>query len=241
VVIVSCIRIAFIIEVGPDFTWDYTNPIIWSGIETSVAVVCACLPTLRPVAQYAVSGLNSIRLRSTASTSESPHQLRTIPTNASYVGPSRDRKDYRQFKRLEEGRGFGPVVPAKREFPRMALGMHLGWGMVGPVDVILRSLKRQGCPAYSLARSTYGWNIGNMTSLGVTDSRGVSSTSQPDETDEVLSIVVGLVTIDIIFSDDNYDWRPSNSWGSLGNRIGGHCPGVFSSALKRHLENFVVG
>ena len=104
VVIVSSIRIAFIIQVGPDFTWDYTNPIIWTDIETSIAVICACLPTLRPVAQYAVGALNSIRLRSKGSTSESSQELGPTPADASYVGPSRVKKDYSQFQRLEERR-----------------------------------------------------------------------------------------------------------------------------------------
>ena len=113
VVVVSSIRIAFIIEVGPDFTWDYTNPIIWSDIETSIAVVCACLPTLRPVAQYAVSGLSSIRLRYAARTSESVYRLQNIPTNESHDGPLNFKRDHSKSGRSDHKQDEESVVPAE--------------------------------------------------------------------------------------------------------------------------------
>ena len=112
VVVVSSIRIKFIVEVGPDFTWDYTNPIIWSYIETGIAVVCACLPTLRPAAQSAARSLKSIKLRRSVGTSESVHQLHVIPTKDSHVGPSRDRKLYRNLEG-EEGRDIESAVSAE--------------------------------------------------------------------------------------------------------------------------------
>lgn len=113
VVVVSSVRIAFILEVGPDFTWDYTNPIIWSDVETSIAVVCACLPAWRPVAQLAVSGLSSIKLRSQVRVSECAHQLQIVLIKASYIGPSRDRNEYSQLNRVEKGRDAASVVPTK--------------------------------------------------------------------------------------------------------------------------------
>ena len=113
VVVVSSIRITFVLEVGPDFTWDYTNPIIWSYIETGIAVVCACLPTLRPAAQSALRSLNSIQLRRSVETSESVHKLQVIPTKDSHVGPSRDRRLYRNLERKEEGRDIESAVSAE--------------------------------------------------------------------------------------------------------------------------------
>ena len=32
-----------------DITWNYINAGIWSAVEPSVAVMCACLPSLRPL------------------------------------------------------------------------------------------------------------------------------------------------------------------------------------------------
>ena len=112
VVVVSSIRIAFIIEVGPDFTWDYTNPIIWSDIETSIAVVCACLPTLRPVAQYAVSGLSSIKSRYAVKTSESVYRLQDIPANESHDGPLSVRRDHSKPERSDHRQDEESVVQA---------------------------------------------------------------------------------------------------------------------------------
>ncbi|KAA8642408.1 hypothetical protein EYZ11_009915 [Aspergillus tanneri] len=36
----------------PDLTWVYLDALIWTVVEPSVAVICACLPTLRPVLSY---------------------------------------------------------------------------------------------------------------------------------------------------------------------------------------------
>lgn len=107
--IISSVRIAFIIEVGPDFTWDYTNPIIWSDIETSVAVICACLPSLRPVAHYAFSGLSSIVSRRNKTSggegSEHTHQLNVMARDPSYVRGTKNKAgvgERRNFENLDE-------------------------------------------------------------------------------------------------------------------------------------------
>lgn len=34
---------------SPDHTWDLATLVNWSTIETSAAVVCGCIPTLRPL------------------------------------------------------------------------------------------------------------------------------------------------------------------------------------------------
>ena len=39
---------------------SYTGVSIWSMIELFVAVICACLPTLRPIWQYSYTKLNSL-------------------------------------------------------------------------------------------------------------------------------------------------------------------------------------
>jgi hypothetical protein len=48
-IIMSCIRIAYIIPVtdSPNISWDYTDPIIWTGIEAAVTVIIPCLPAVR--------------------------------------------------------------------------------------------------------------------------------------------------------------------------------------------------
>ncbi|KAF2464145.1 uncharacterized protein BDR25DRAFT_153586, partial [Lindgomyces ingoldianus] len=36
----------------PDFTWVYLDALIWTAIEPLVAVICTCLPMLRPILSY---------------------------------------------------------------------------------------------------------------------------------------------------------------------------------------------
>lgn len=35
-----------------DFPWDNVQATIWSSIETNLAIICACLPTLRPLVTF---------------------------------------------------------------------------------------------------------------------------------------------------------------------------------------------
>ncbi|KAL8791061.1 MAG: hypothetical protein Q9213_000268 [Squamulea squamosa] len=43
-----------------DGSWVNTYPAIWSFIETSIAVISACLPTLRPVYKYVLYGKSGL-------------------------------------------------------------------------------------------------------------------------------------------------------------------------------------
>lgn len=49
IVIASCTRLAYIIPLADsvNFSWDYTDGIIWTGIEAAVTVIVPCLPSLR--------------------------------------------------------------------------------------------------------------------------------------------------------------------------------------------------
>ncbi|KAL9599289.1 MAG: hypothetical protein Q9219_003916 [cf. Caloplaca sp. 3 TL-2023] len=50
VVVVSIIRVAVLSRIGKrDLTWNYVNAGIWAETEPAVAVICACLPSLRPL------------------------------------------------------------------------------------------------------------------------------------------------------------------------------------------------
>ena len=112
VVIVSSIRVYYIIQVGPDFTWEYTNPIIWSDIETSIAVICACLPILRPVFTNGFSFLSSIWHKSESSDSESAHELRNKPPEASYTASPRATKRGNHFGNLDDVQDVESIVTA---------------------------------------------------------------------------------------------------------------------------------
>ena len=61
---------------------DYTGPVIWSSIEVSVGVICACLPTLRPVAQHLPNSIRTWR-SSGKSDLSTPRTCETGPSSSS--------------------------------------------------------------------------------------------------------------------------------------------------------------
>ncbi|KAF4966332.1 hypothetical protein FSARC_5960 [Fusarium sarcochroum] len=57
-VVISFIRIAFLND-STDFTWVQVKSTLWSMVEITSAIICACLPTLRPFVRHYFPGLDS--------------------------------------------------------------------------------------------------------------------------------------------------------------------------------------
>ncbi|KAF7868661.1 hypothetical protein EAF04_005191 [Stromatinia cepivora] len=58
VVVASGLRIYFMLKMDAmDITWSYVGVGLWSAVEIDVAVISACLPTLRPVLTYLVPSI----------------------------------------------------------------------------------------------------------------------------------------------------------------------------------------
>ncbi|KAL8821621.1 MAG: hypothetical protein Q9223_000364 [Gallowayella weberi] len=56
---VSIARFTFIINLdlaSPDITWNFVNVQIWTGVESHVGIICACLPSLRPLLNLVLFG-----------------------------------------------------------------------------------------------------------------------------------------------------------------------------------------
>ncbi|CAD6589656.1 MAG: hypothetical protein ASARMPREDX12_003920 [Alectoria sarmentosa] len=48
----AIVRVWAIINIDQtDVTWSYVRPLIWSSVEISIGITCACLPTLQPLIQ----------------------------------------------------------------------------------------------------------------------------------------------------------------------------------------------
>ncbi|KAK8124078.1 hypothetical protein PG999_003996 [Apiospora kogelbergensis] len=59
VTIVSIVRLKLILNVdllSADITWNFNDTIIWTNIETNTAIICACLPALKPLLTLALKG-----------------------------------------------------------------------------------------------------------------------------------------------------------------------------------------
>ncbi|KAL8685307.1 MAG: hypothetical protein Q9218_007847 [Villophora microphyllina] len=61
VVLVSIIWVVVLSRLeDKDVTWNYINTGIWSALEPSMAVICACIPSLRPLFSLAIRGFPSV-------------------------------------------------------------------------------------------------------------------------------------------------------------------------------------
>ncbi|KAL8677575.1 MAG: hypothetical protein Q9186_006009 [Xanthomendoza sp. 1 TL-2023] len=100
VVLVSIIWVVVIVRLqAVDATWNFINVSIWSALEPSMAVICACIPSIRPlfsVAARSLRNVNSSMSRNKLSTNNS--KRRTWP-NSSRGGNASDG----MFSQLEEG------------------------------------------------------------------------------------------------------------------------------------------
>ena len=96
------IRVAYSHRVG-----SYTGVTIWSTIELFMAVICACLPTLRPVGHYSLSKL-TILISSAISSSRLGNSAREPESKDSFVLASKDTAGV--FQRLPD-RHFDTPLP----------------------------------------------------------------------------------------------------------------------------------
>uniref|UniRef100_A0A8H7NCA9 Rhodopsin domain-containing protein n=1 Tax=Bionectria ochroleuca TaxID=29856 RepID=A0A8H7NCA9_BIOOC len=89
ITITSCIRLQYIsrsgLSVNP--TWDYTETIVWTGIELSVSIIVVCLPAMRKLTKRFIPWL--------ASTISSGSYVKETTTGSS---STRARKDFQQIR-----------------------------------------------------------------------------------------------------------------------------------------------
>lgn len=52
----SIVRLQYLVHFGHSNnpTWDYTGPLIWTGLEVSVSIIVACLPAIRALLQQSL-------------------------------------------------------------------------------------------------------------------------------------------------------------------------------------------
>jgi len=56
---VSIIRFVLILQLdysNPDFTWYLNSSVIWTSVEINVGIICACLPSIRPILNFLRTG-----------------------------------------------------------------------------------------------------------------------------------------------------------------------------------------
>ncbi|KAL8890628.1 MAG: hypothetical protein Q9192_005843 [Flavoplaca navasiana] len=106
VVLVSIIWVVVLADLeASDVTWNYINAGIWSALEPSMAVICACIPSLRPLFSLASRSLRNSNVPSFSTprivggkfTGPSSSKQRTWP------GSGRGKMSDGMFSQLDEG------------------------------------------------------------------------------------------------------------------------------------------
>ncbi|KAF6823495.1 CFEM domain-containing protein [Colletotrichum musicola] len=125
ILITSCVRLQYIVNFTRSLnpTWDFTDPLVWSGVEVSVSMIVVCLPALRTLVQKVIPDLFGSSAASKG-TPMPPHKASTGSSGTEgYHGRSGDGQDYdeerrevaRAAKLVEKRRKFFSFVPKDRE------------------------------------------------------------------------------------------------------------------------------
>ncbi|CAF9926325.1 MAG: hypothetical protein HETSPECPRED_006305 [Heterodermia speciosa] len=111
VVAVSMVRLVLLARYrGHDITWDFLPASIWTAAEPSIAVVCACLPSLRPLFVRLFRIAPHPHHPSSSYFSDS-NKLASEWRNGSTTTTHHQHHHDRSFNRLPDGGGGGLAVP----------------------------------------------------------------------------------------------------------------------------------
>lgn len=104
IVLVSIILVVVLSRVQlPDFTWNYVNAGTWSELEPCMAVVCACIPSLRPLYTTITQGIFNHPLGQ-----GTLHVAGSSPSKRLW-GSSKGKSGDRTFSQLEEPEDSRPL------------------------------------------------------------------------------------------------------------------------------------
>ncbi|CAI6337812.1 unnamed protein product [Periconia digitata] len=98
VTIVSIIRLVFIMRVdllSPDITWNFNDAIIWTNVEGNTAIICSCLPALKP--------LLSLALKGTLSSTNGNSKPSSGPIGSNYASRAKKSVGYGEGTRTSRG------------------------------------------------------------------------------------------------------------------------------------------
>ncbi|KAL8994250.1 MAG: hypothetical protein Q9169_005719 [Polycauliona sp. 2 TL-2023] len=106
VVLVSIIWVVVLAQLeASDVTWNFINAGIWSALEPSIAVICACIPSLRPLFTLASRSLRNSSLPSFATPRMVGGKIITSTSSKrrTWPGASRGKTSDGMFSQLSEG------------------------------------------------------------------------------------------------------------------------------------------
>ncbi|KAL8921475.1 MAG: hypothetical protein Q9172_003980 [Xanthocarpia lactea] len=107
VVLVSIIWVVVLAQLeASDVTWNFINAGIWSALEPSMAVICACIPSLRPLFSLAARSLRNSSMPAFSSPQAGAKLTGSSKSGTGrrpWPGSSRGKTSDGMFSQLEEG------------------------------------------------------------------------------------------------------------------------------------------
>ncbi|KAL8858723.1 MAG: hypothetical protein Q9178_004811 [Gyalolechia marmorata] len=107
VVLVSIIWVVVLAQLeASDVTWNFINAGIWSSLEPSMAVICACIPSLRPLFSLAARYLRNSSIPAFSSPQAGAKLTGSSNSGTGrrpWPGSSRGKTSDGMFSQLEEG------------------------------------------------------------------------------------------------------------------------------------------
>ncbi|CZT52783.1 related to L-fucose permease [Rhynchosporium secalis] len=88
---------------GVDFAWNASTALMWSAVEVNVGIICACIPTLKPLVKRILPSMLKDRSRGTFETEKS---------GSFSSQPPRDSNGGQRPSEAESNTGLNPLPPA---------------------------------------------------------------------------------------------------------------------------------
>lgn len=120
ILITSCVRLRYIVlftsSLNP--TWDFTDPLIWSGVEVSVSMIVVCLPAVRTLLSRVLPRIFGSTAATEITTKNKASGIMSVESSSKH----RNREDHEEERRavarasklVEKRRNFFSLTP-KRE------------------------------------------------------------------------------------------------------------------------------
>lgn len=117
VCIIAIIRTSYLVQSnlsGPDITWDYSNATIWTLPECAVAIISACLSSLRPVVRLLTgrTAQSASKIRISKPASGNPYSC--FPNEGPGQHTTRDNRDDRKNTLSGKNHLHNPLPDRKR-------------------------------------------------------------------------------------------------------------------------------
>lgn len=126
IIIISIVRLVAVVQVdltSPDLNWNFVFVAIWTAIEFDMAIVCACLPSLRPILSL-VTGCSPSQNHYLENKSDNKFvslffakRSRGSSSYRSHRKPTEESESQRGFVPLSEGRTLSKAFTGKTDSP----------------------------------------------------------------------------------------------------------------------------